>query len=406
MFSLVLSINWMNAQNMGCTDSLATNFNEFAFVNDGSCMYEYSLVDIEFITFLSDTVDETSGLAYFNNQLLTHNDSGNENRIYVVDKENGSVTKTIVVKNATNVDWESMAENETHLFVGDFGNNAGNRQDLNILKIAKEDVLMLDTVEASFIYFNYPDQFDFTVANNNNNFDCEAFFYKDDSLHLFSKNWVNQQTKYYTLPVDTGVYTANLKDSFNVNGLITGADINDLGEIVLIGYNTIGACFAWLLYDYPNNDFFKGNKRKLNLPHAISSGQIEGVVFMDEKNGFISAEAFMGSSARLHQFDFSDFLKKDLETTNLLFLEEESISNFSKVSPNPSRDTFFIELSNGLCETTNYTFFDASGRMIEKGFFTSKNYTLNLSNTYEGNFFLQLENCNKRQVHKLIVNLD
>lgn len=406
MFSLVLSINWMNAQNMGCTDSLASNFNEFAFVNDGSCMYEDTLIDIEFITFLSDTVDETSGLAYFNNQLLTHNDSGNENRIYIVDKENGSVTKTIVVKNATNVDWESMAENETHLFVGDFGNNAGNRQDLNILKIAKEDVLILDTVEASLIYFNYPDQLDFTPANNNNNFDCEAFFYKDDSLHLFSKNWVNQQTKYYTLPIDTGVYTANLKDTFNVNGLITGADINELDEIVLVGYNTIGAGFVWLLYDYPNNDFFKGNRRRLNLPHAINIGQIEGLVFSEEKNGFISAESFMNNSARLHQFDFSDFLKKDLETTNLLFLEEESIADFSKVSPNPSSGNFLIELSHSQCETTTYSFFDASGRMIEKGSFIGQNHTHKLNINKGGNFFLQLENCNKRQVHKLIVNID
>ena len=63
-----------------------------------------------------------------------------------------------------------------------------------------------DTVVAGFILFSYPDQVSFERKLNNNNFDCEAFFYYHDSLHLFSKNWSDFKTKQYVVPSDTGTY--------------------------------------------------------------------------------------------------------------------------------------------------------------------------------------------------------
>lgn len=257
---------------------------------------------------------------------------------------------------------------------------------------------------AEFIHFNYPDQTDFTVANNNNNFDCEAFIYKNDSLHLFSKNWVNQKTRYYILPTDTGFFTAFLKDSFNVNGLITGAAMNENEHLILIGYNKIGACFSWLLYDFPNNHFFEGNKRRINLPHALSLGQIEGVVFSDTYSGFISAEGFMGSQARLHHFDFTDFLERDSELTDFQVLLEDKEINSSKVQPNPTRENILIKITDNECSKTTFKLVDFKGKIIMEGDFEEREHRIDLNFLAFGKYLLHLTNCTREEVHHLLIN--
>ena len=51
----------------------------------------------------------------------------------------GTILRTISIANASNIDWEDLAENDTHLFIADIGNNNGNRQDLKIYTILKSD---------------------------------------------------------------------------------------------------------------------------------------------------------------------------------------------------------------------------------------------------------------------------
>ncbi|MGC9330765.1 MAG: hypothetical protein ACP5DZ_02680, partial [Bacteroidales bacterium] len=86
--------------------------------------------------------------------------------------------------------------------------------------------------------FHYPNQQQFEWDNYSTNFDCEAIIAKGDSLYLFSKNWGNLKTYLYALPKVPGEYPATLKDSFNVQGLVTGAAIDTVeNQITLIGYN-------------------------------------------------------------------------------------------------------------------------------------------------------------------------
>ncbi|RZK04103.1 MAG: T9SS C-terminal target domain-containing protein, partial [Flavobacterium sp.] len=74
LFLLIFISLAAKAQLSGCTDALAKNYNPSAILNDGSCVYENSKIAPVFSITLSDTLRETSGLAYFNNQLWTHND--------------------------------------------------------------------------------------------------------------------------------------------------------------------------------------------------------------------------------------------------------------------------------------------------------------------------------------------
>ena len=87
---------------------------------------------------LPNSISETSGLLFYNGKLITHNDSGDAANLYELDTIRGNITRTITISNATNSDWEDITQDDTHIYIGDFGNNSnGNRQDLKIYKILR-----------------------------------------------------------------------------------------------------------------------------------------------------------------------------------------------------------------------------------------------------------------------------
>ncbi len=282
-----------------------------------SSIYKRSHYKPHFITDLPESIKETSGLLFFNGQLWTINDSGNQPEIYQIDTITGNTLRTVVIRNSVNTDWESITQDEANVYIGDFGNNAGDRKDLCILKISKSDFLnyAIDSVDATYIHFSYPDQTLFESAFNKNNFDCEAFFFQNDSLHLFSKNWLDLQTKHYVLCVEPGNYKARLAESFNSEGLITDASINSQGNIVLLGYkNKRGksyTCFVWLLSKYKGQFYFSGSKRRVKLGSALHLGQTEGIMLNENNTGWLSSESIEGGlirrPAKLFSFNFVSY---------------------------------------------------------------------------------------------------
>lgn len=131
----------LSAQISGCTDPQATNYNPDATQNDGSCVYPPTSVPLSVVVnALPQAVNETSGLIYWNGGLWTHNDSGNPPELYKLDTLSGQILQTIIISGVQNIDWEDIAQDETHIYIGDFGNNAGNRTDLKVLKISKTDI--------------------------------------------------------------------------------------------------------------------------------------------------------------------------------------------------------------------------------------------------------------------------
>jgi hypothetical protein len=251
------------------------------------------------ISKLPKVINETSGLVFFNGMLFTINDSDNPAAIYQVDTTTGATVRTIIVANAVNHDWEAITHDDSNVYIGDFGNNYGNRTDLQILKITKSDILNSenDTVEAGFIRFSYPDQTSFERKLNNNNFDCEAFFYYHDSLHLFSKNWSDLKSKHYVISSDTGTYQAELAGQFYVDGLITDASVNAQGNIVLLGYKNIRGrkweCFCWLFQVADSGICFNSNTTRIELGSAWHLGQTEGIFLNNDNTAWLSSESIM-----------------------------------------------------------------------------------------------------------------
>lgn len=242
---------------------------------------------------LVSSLAETSGLQLIQGRLFSINDGGNSAEIQEISPTNGSLIRTIKVSNAPNVDWEDLAASSTHLFIGDFGNNLGNRTNLKVLKIPITSLLSQIEVNAEVIQFSYPDQIDFSGTNSDHNFDCEAMIFWENQLHLFSKNRGNERTKHYTLSTSSGNQVAVLGESFNSKGLITGADVSPDGKnVVLLGYENKGfssRSFIWTFASVKGS-VFSGSGNQFFLGSPAGLGQTEGIAIDSEMGLTISGE--------------------------------------------------------------------------------------------------------------------
>lgn len=244
-----------------------------------------------FITSLPKVLNETSGLIFYNNLLWTINDSGGENVIYGFDF-NGKIQKEIEIQDAENNDWEEIAQDDKHIYIGDFGNNSGMRKDLKIYKIKKKDIgkKARQKVDSKKIEFKYKNQNNFNFQQHVTPFDCEAMTELNNSLLIFSKNWKTRTTEIYEMPAKKGKYNLLPADSLNVTGLITGADISpDRQKLALIGYKNYKP-ILWIFSDFKPDSIFHGTRTYIEMD-SIHSAQTEGICFMGNDSLLISCEA-------------------------------------------------------------------------------------------------------------------
>jgi len=236
---------------------------------------------------LPESISETSGLIYYHNKLITHNDSGNAAELYEINTASGSITRTVTISNATNIDWEDIAQDDTYIYIGDIGNNSGSRTDLKFYRILKTDYDSNTNVIADIINYSYADQTDFNSNMNNTNWDAEAFVVYDDYILIFSKNWINNEVDVYAIPKFISTHSAHKVSNYNVQGLVTGADSIDSNKIYLSGYSASNITpFLIEIYDLnistPSNldVFFNSNTVKINnfLPFG---NQVEGISFIE-----------------------------------------------------------------------------------------------------------------------------
>ncbi|WP_434036277.1 T9SS type A sorting domain-containing protein [Formosa sp. 4Alg 33] len=288
---------------------------------------------------LPTTLHESSGAIFFNDKLILHNDSGNENKLYELDTISGLVTRTVTITNATNIDWEDIAQDDTSIYIGDIGNNSGNRTDLKIYTINKSDYLSADAVTAEITNFSYSDQDDFTATPNATAWDAEALIALDtNNLILFTKNWVNGTTKAYAIPKNSGTFSVNaLTTTLASGGLITGATYNPLTQkVYLVGYNTVLQPFVWVSEKFTDSDVFSGTNTQ-TLLSSLGFMQAEAITYIEADRYFITSETFsigpISNNAKLVSFTTND---------NVLSITDQTTSSV-KLYPNPVKDVLFID---------------------------------------------------------------
>ena len=294
----------------GCPDRAAKNYDPKATGDSTCCLYGKTRPAVK--TKLDGRLAETSGLVFANGRLWTHNDSGGGNVLYAVDTTNGKIAQTVVLEGATNVDWEDLTRSDTHVYVGDVGNNQGSRKDLRVYRFllaALQSGRDTIRVAAETIAFSYADQTDF-IPREKHNFDCEALVFSGDQLYLFTKNRGDYRCNLYVLPATPGTHVAQPLGGFDARGLVTGADISDPGkEVTLVGYGKNRNVFLWVLSGYGDNQFLSGSRKRIRLGHATRLGQMEAVCRTDADTWYFSGEKTPLTPARLYRMDGSKWRK-------------------------------------------------------------------------------------------------
>ncbi len=265
-------------------------------------VFDFTIIKI---SNLSSEMEETSGLINFNGRIITHNDGGGDPNLYEIDLVSGEVKRTVAITNASNIDWEDVAQDDEYIYLCDIGNNSNTRQDQVIYKIDKGDYLNNNSVTAEKITISYTEQTDFSKTERSTNFDAEAVVSVGNNLFLFTKNWGDLKTTVYKIPKEKGSYELSGIDSYNMQGLITGADHNEkTNVIILTGYVDFSP-FIVKLSDFPQDNPLGGlvEKKSASVPGSI---QIEGVAANPDGTYYISAEKLSALSAVLYKMTLAD----------------------------------------------------------------------------------------------------
>ena len=249
-------------------------------------MYESAVV-LESIV-LPKVINETSGLEILNEVFITHNDSGGEPSLYFFNL-NGEIIDSIKLDEESfwqiyNIDWEDVTADENYIFIADTGNNFGNRDNLNIIKVKINDYSIDGKINVA-----YKDQETF-IPRPKHKFDAEALFLIEDKIAVLSKDRSNLFTDLYLVNKESNSrQVLESKITYDVNSLITGGDYNEeLRLLALVSYNSKGTQYLILFEDFSLKNLAEKKFRKIKIP--IEKAQIEGIKIIDNTTFWITSE--------------------------------------------------------------------------------------------------------------------
>jgi len=253
---------------------------------------------------LPKKLKEVSGIALSQDQktIWAIEDAGNKNVVYGLNRQ-GELVNDVLVENAENNDWEDITKDAAgNIYIGDFGNNENDRQNLSILKLDLKNDSQKSTKVIQTTKFHYEGQTEFPPKKSNLLYDCEAFVEKDGSFYLFTKNrskGFDGTFLVFQIPNKEGDFEAKLIGKLKLEGgysdaAITSAAINSKNEIVLLTHKNIH-----VLSGFTANDFNSAKIQKLPLNH---NSQKEAVVFVDDKTLLIADEKDKKEGGNVYQF--------------------------------------------------------------------------------------------------------
>ncbi len=329
---------------------------------------------------LSSTVHETSGLDVVNGKLITHNDSGGDPFLYEIDSLTGNISRTVVVANAFNTDWEDITTDSDYIYLGDFGNNSGSRTDLKIFRVAIPDFLTTpnDTVYADTTFFSYADQTDFTPTSFQTNYDAEALISFGDSLYIFSKNWGNGKSYIYALPKNPGTYSLVKRDSIDTQGQVTAATFNPYNNsILLTGYAGLNP-FLVQISHFTGDNFASGHIVRVPMsPPSGYSYQIESVICFKSDYYYLTAEDNFSGNSGLFSLE-SEFL----DVTN-------QTSSDIELYPNPCTGHLRFKSNQELGTQLNLSIYNLQGQLIQKSTLKT-NESLDVQRLNTGTYLIEI----------------
>jgi hypothetical protein len=253
------------------------------FLLGSSCNKSSAAVEPEFDSIpvvkpLNPMISETSGIADSKANpgfLWAQEDSGNPPQLYLV-RHDGTVVKTIYIKNAVNRDWEDIALAGNDLYIGDIGDNQAQYNEYSFYRFP-EPASAQDTVRnAEQIRFRYPD----------GSHDAEAFLVDPATRDIYIITKQAQPSGIYRLAFPysaTQVNTAVRDGSLSLSGIVS-ATLSSNGSAIIV--KTYGS-----LYQYKRSSgetiFQALQKTPATLPY-VAEPQGEAVSFAINNSGYFT----------------------------------------------------------------------------------------------------------------------
>jgi hypothetical protein len=247
-------------------------------------------------------IDEASGITPSIGNLnfyWTHNDSGDLNRIFLIDKT-GKGSQEFTLKGAVNRDWEDIAITEfsdgAYLYVADIGDNFAIQEIKNIYR-CKEPVVTNNTPQKATIdkieqiSFKYPDGMRDaeTILIDHETKDLYIVTKREAKKRLYRLPYPQSTTQIITAEFVTELefaipFTKSVEESY----FLTAGSISlDSQEILIRSYTQI---FYWKRAK--NEKISDALKRSANLLSytydAVKEPQGEGICWTKDKSGLFT----------------------------------------------------------------------------------------------------------------------
>lgn len=194
-------------------------------------------------------ITESSGLAAsarHGGVLYTHNDSGDQPRIFAVGGD-GQTVAVLALSNATARDWEdiSAGPNQT-LWVGDIGDNGRSRSQIQVYRINEPATLASKGVSSTRYELAYPD----------GSHDAEALMVSPATGRLYVVSKQASGAAVYAAPLTLRADQLNrLSRVRSAPATVTAGDLGPGGRMVLRNYGR--------MFVYPSVD---GQPQSIDLP--------------------------------------------------------------------------------------------------------------------------------------------
>ena len=235
--------------------------------------------------------------------IWTVEDHNNRNVLFGFN-EKGELVKEITITNVKNNDWEDLtSDDEGNLYIGDFGNNDNDRENLAIYKINAADLNKNEAKAESIVQFYYPEQTEIPSKKKNRIFDVESFLIHNNKFYLFTKNRSSKfdgTTVLYEVENNSTQKLAASKigsfvtcEEFN-HCAVTSADISPNKDKVAI----LSSDKVWIFTNWKGSNFFSGNVEKIELNHHT---QKEGLCFKDQNTILMTDEGDKKIAGNLYE---------------------------------------------------------------------------------------------------------
>ena len=257
-------------------------------------------------------INESSGLAasrkYSASELLiTHNDSGGEPKLFYVNLH-GETVAEVLLKGATNIDWEDMAITDDWIYVGDIGDNMRKRESVTIYRLREPEFNPRKTGQkreatCEKMTLKYPDA------------PCDSetlMATRNGEIILISKN--GGPSRFYKTPrafENNATQTLEKIGEYSFTGktassyLTTGGDLSPSGMSFIV--RTYTHAYAWSLLDETWKRAIKDTPYIWELP---TSKQGEAICFAADSSAyFLSSE---GAPAPIWKIKFDKSIKKSI----------------------------------------------------------------------------------------------